>query len=314
MNYLLRNIILTLVLTFVVVTPVSSFADSKNRVEKEREKIEKRLEKQKEKEEKRSEKLQEKLEKKLNKNKNDDSRRCWNSFFHRVLPFSWLTSNLNNINLDDDCFFGIHKATTTPDITAPTITNITTKTGQKRALILWNTNEKTRGKIYYSTSTPVNIANSSVVSVNKQVLGGKDHYVVLNNLVPGTNYYGIIEAKDKAGNTATSSEFQFITKTATTTTDTLAPNISSTSIVAGTSTIKVLWNTNENATSKVYYSTSTPLNISSASFTQSGTFVTSHNLTIEGLSTSTLYYLVIESSDSSANTATSSQFSLTTSP
>lgn len=313
MNYLSKNLVLGLVVLSFVLSPAVSFADSdngKNKAEKQMEKIEKRMEKQKEKIEKKSEKLQEKFQKKINKN-SVSSDLCWDSFFRRVLPFSWLANNLDNINLDDDCFFKKNKATTT-DTVAPTISNISTRTGQKRALVLWNTNERTTGKIYYSTSTPVNTSNSVVVSVNRQGLGGKEHYALLNNLIPGTTYYALIESKDKAGNTSTSNQFSFITKTGTTTTDITAPIISSINTTVGTSTVRVAWNTNELSTSKVYYGTTTPLVLSSANFVQSGTATTTHNLLIENLSTSTSYYMVVESVDSSTNTATSSQFSLTT--
>lgn len=311
MNYSIKNLItLALILSFVV-SPMVSFADSdngkgKNKAEKQIEKMEKRIEKQIEKTEKKNQKFQEKLQKKLNKNNG----LCWDSFFMRVLPFSWLNNNLDNLNLDDDCPFPT-KATTT-DTVAPIISNISTKTGQRRALVLWNTNERTTGKIYYSTSTPVNTSNSLVVSVNRQGLGGKEHYALLNNLIPGTTYYALIESKDKAGNTGTSSQFSFVTKVGTTT-DTTAPVISSINTTIGTSTVRVAWNTNEPATSKVYYGTTTPLVLTSANFVQSGLASTTHNLLIENLATSTTYYMVVESVDSSTNTATSSQFALTTS-
>lgn len=306
MNYLSKNLVLGLIISSFVMAPIVSSADSnnKNKAEKQAEKIEKRIEKQKEKIEKKSEKMQEKLQKKLNKNI------CWNGFFKRALPFSWISNHFDSINLDDDCLFPNNNATTT-DTTAPTISNISTKTGQKRALVLWNTNERTTGKIYYSTSTPVNTSNSLVVSINRRGLGGKDHYVLISNLLPGTTYYALIESKDKAGNTSTSSQFSFATKTSTTT-DVIAPTISSINTVVGTSTVRVSWNTNEPSTSKVYYGTTTPLSLSSASFVQTGTSTTTHNLLIENLSTSTIYYMVVESVDSSTNTATSSQFSLTT--
>ncbi len=93
---------------------------------------------------------------------------------------------------------------------------------------------------------------------------------------------------------------------------TTPPLISATSTTVGTSTINVSWTTNEAATSKVYYSTTTPINLSLSNFVQSGSFVTSHSLDITNLATSTLYYMLIESKDAATNTATSSEFATTT--
>jgi hypothetical protein len=178
-------------------------------------------------------------------------------------------------------------------------------------LVVWNTDEKTTGKVYYSTSSPVNLVTAPVVSGVKG-LEGKSHFATLSGLASSTTYYFIIEAKDKAGNVTKSSQSTFTTKTGSTTPDTQAPIISLINTTVGTSTIDVTWNTNEPATSKVYYSTTTPINTASSTFVQNGSLVNSHNLKITGLSTSTLYYLMIESVDAAINTATSSTFSTTT--
>ena len=214
--------------------------------------------------------------------------------------------------------FGIFKkignrASTTPDTIAPVISDILTRAGQTKAIITWRTNEKADGKVYYST-TPVNLASASVILANKQGFGGKDSYVLIKGLATSTKYYVVIEAKDKAGNVARSSEFSFTTKSnGSIPPDVVPPVINAISTSVSTSTIDVSWSTNEVATSKVYYSTTTPVSASLSAFVQSGAFVLNHNLKIEGLASSTLYYLLIESTDTSANTATSSQFSTTTS-
>lgn len=274
--------------------------------EKRQEKQEKRIEKQ----EKKQEKQEKKLEKKISKNNSI----CWNKFFYRLVPFGWVKNNFDSINLDDLCSFGVQnpRATSTPDTTAPTISNIASKTGHTRALIIWNTNEKTSGKVFYSTSSPVDVVNGKSASVNKQILGGKDHYLLLNNLATGTTYYFVVEAKDRAGNTSRSGQSSFTTKGSTVVVDVSAPLISSVGTSIGTSTVNVSWSTNEVATSRVYYSTTTPINKTLANLVQSSALTTSHNLKIENLSTSTTYYLSVESADPSANLATSSEFSITT--
>lgn len=101
---------------------------------------------------------------------------------------------------------------------------------------------------------------------------------------------------------------------ATTTPDTTAPVISgiSATMVTGTSG-HIVWTTNENADSTVWYSTSTPITtITSASLVYGASLTLSHDLSLSGLATSTIYYYMAGSKDAAGNAATSSQFSFTT--
>ena len=96
--------------------------------------------------------------------------------------------------------------------------------------------------------------------------------------------------------------------------DTTAPVIS---IMFATSTTHnsahIIWTTNENSDSKVWYSTSTPVvATSSTPSVSSATLITSHDTTLTGLSTSTTYYYLIQSSDASGNIGTSTEQSFTT--
>lgn len=97
--------------------------------------------------------------------------------------------------------------------------------------------------------------------------------------------------------------------------DTTAPVISniSASNISSTSAI-ILWATNESATSKAYYGTTTPLNLAGASTVSTSTLVTSHSLALSSLSASTTYYYIAESKDAANNTATSSEKSFATLP
>ncbi len=310
MKNLLKTSILTLTLAVFVLSPFAASADSngKNKAEKEREKIEKRWEKE--------EKKAEKNEKKIKKDQSNNQNKCLRAWGHLV-AFGWIKKNGSvNVDLDNCNFpFGIGKKpgsrATTTDIVAPVISNITSYTGTNKALIVWNTDEKTTGKVYYSTSSPVSLSNSPVIDGVNGALG-KSHFAGINGLASSTTYYFIIEAKDKAGNVSRGNQSSFTTKTGSTTPDLVAPIISSINTTVSTSSINVNWQTNEAATSKVYYATSTPINTSTANFVLSGSLVTNHNLKIENLSTSTLFYLMIESVDSATNTATSSSFTATT--
>jgi peptidoglycan hydrolase-like protein with peptidoglycan-binding domain len=98
--------------------------------------------------------------------------------------------------------------------------------------------------------------------------------------------------------------------------DTSAPVISGLSISGTTGYSTLLsWITNENATTKVIYGTTTPV-VSSASSTVivQGGLSLAHIVPISNLSTSTLYRVVVVSADAAGNTATSSEISFTTLP
>ncbi len=101
-------------------------------------------------------------------------------------------------------------------------------------------------------------------------------------------------------------------------TDTVAPVITlttTTNITANSSRIN--WSTNENATSKVYYTAEAPLvyysdgapivDTSTALNVSDGTFVTSHSISLTGLNAHTVYHFIVESRDTSGNTARSTE-------
>lgn len=97
------------------------------------------------------------------------------------------------------------------------------------------------------------------------------------------------------------------------TTDTTPPVISNLSVTTvSSSSTTITWTTNEPATSKVYYGTTSPLNLGSASNVSSTTLVTSHSIGLTSLLATTTYYYVVESKDAANNVATSSQLSFTT--
>lgn len=95
--------------------------------------------------------------------------------------------------------------------------------------------------------------------------------------------------------------------------DTTAPVISALGVSSlASTTATVSWTTNEPATSKLYYGTTTPVALGSALTVGNGSLVTSHVLGLSGLATSTTYSYVLESKDAVANTATTSTQSFIT--
>ncbi|MBI2035556.1 MAG: fibronectin type III domain-containing protein [Candidatus Liptonbacteria bacterium] len=104
------------------------------------------------------------------------------------------------------------------------------------------------------------------------------------------------------------------TSTATSTPDVTAPVISGISASASTTSATVSWTTNEVATGKVYWSAASPVDVSATSTASTAHFGTgtSHSVNVAGLTASTVYYYVVESSDASGNKANSTQATFTT--
>ncbi|MFZ2303560.1 MAG: fibronectin type III domain-containing protein [Minisyncoccia bacterium] len=200
--------------------------------------------------------------------------------------------------------FNTPTASTTPDVIAPVISGISASSvTPTSAIVSWTTNEIANGKIYISTSTPTNLASSTTLG---QVVFSTIHSFSISGLSPSTTYYYVVKSADSAGNVATSAQQSFVT---TAVADTSSPVISSltTSSVAST-TATVSWNTDELATGKLWYGTSTPLTL----YMQNTTLSLTHLFNIIGLTASTTYSLLIESIDNASNTATSTASFVTT--
>lgn len=195
------------------------------------------------------------------------------------------------------------------DTTAPVISGATaTSTTYNFTHIIWTTNEKADSKVWYSTSTPV-VATSSTPTAGSAILV-KSHDLAIGGLLASTTYYYLIQSSDASGNIGTSTEQFFTTLAAPDTTAPVISNVFATS--TATTTASVTWATNEAADSTVWYSATTPVSILTASSTSSAVLVTSHNIGLSGLATSTQYYYFVVSKDSVLNTATSSEYSFTT--
>lgn len=289
----------------LVVAPVSSFAkgdEGRGKANKQ--------EKQERKELKKESKQDKKEEKEAKKSEKNNKNGCLTQFGHFIAP-GWIKHNGERL-IDEDCHlpFGIWKkigggngistSTAPTPVVLPVISAIDSLTSKSAALIQWTTNTKTDSKVLYSLNSPVDLTSSSTKSVssNSRV---KNHQIYINGLTANTTYRGILVSRDAEGNTATSSEITFTTKNVVG--DTTAPVISSIIPTVSTSTLKVSWNTNENATGKVYYGTTPSIDANSSTtlFVDNTTLQTGHTITISGLASSTTYYYILESIDLSAN-------------
>lgn len=98
-----------------------------------------------------------------------------------------------------------------PDTTQPAISSVgASGVTSSSVIVSWGTNELASGKLYYSASTPVDLASTSTL-VQFDAVFALSHSFNLLNLNSTSTYYFLVEAKDAAGNTATSSEHSFAT-------------------------------------------------------------------------------------------------------
>jgi hypothetical protein len=199
---------------------------------------------------------------------------------------------------------------TSADTTGPVISSIVAITGTSSAQIGWMTNEYASSRVYYSASSSLDVNATNTLLVDKSSLD-KNHLVTITGLSLSTTYYFIVESTDASGNVTRSTIFSAKTTAAPLVIDTTAPSISNSIAIVASSNVQLNWTTNEPASSRVYYSSSTPVGTSSA-YVENTSLVTAHSISATGLKTSTPYHMVIESKDVAGNTAQTNDFVVTT--
>ncbi|MEN9912758.1 MAG: hypothetical protein RLY66_166 [Candidatus Parcubacteria bacterium] len=325
-NYL-KNIMIGTLAVLVMASPLVSFAKNDNNNGKGKGSENSKKEQSLNNDKKQSNDDHDDDQKKESK-KNDDKKpnvaslSCTRAYGH-LFAFGWFKKN--SISDEERAYiaancrlpFGIGKkfhgnnASTTPDVIAPVITDVASTAGKVQADIRWITNEYADSVVFWGTSSSVDTSDSANKTTNTHLT--KNHQVVLKNLTSDTTYYFVVRSKDVAGNQSLSGTNSFKTKVASTT-DTQAPAISGVATMVSTSTITVGWNTNENTTDRVYYSTSLPVtpNASTTSYVSNASTTKVHSVQITGLAANTTYYIVIESTDGAGNVSTSATFSAKT--
>ncbi len=182
------------------------------------------------------------------------------------------------------------------DVTAPTISGVASSTKRTSATITWDTDEISNSKVVYSTDTAYDSEETDSGYTFK-------HTVTVSDLVPNTTYNFKVVSIDPGGNSATSTAYSFTTETFDIS-DVTASTVSETAM-------DITWTTNEAATSRVAYSTSS--NLSGATYTTlDSSMVTSHSVSLTGLSEGTTYYYKASSTNATNATATSQTYQFTT--
>jgi len=164
------------------------------------------------------------------------------------------------------------------------ITNVvSTSLSATSQRITWNTTRSTTSVLNYGAT------QSYGQSVSESV-AATSHSVTLTNLLPSTTYNYIISGDDGVG-----------TANLTFSTITVPEGISAVSAVRTNTSVAYSWITSGAATTKVYYGLTKDYELGSV---VDSTLVTSHAITIPGLSPSTWYYTKIESINSSGAVST----------
>jgi hypothetical protein len=187
---------------------------------------------------------------------------------------------------------------TPPDTTAPTISAISTSVTTTSVAVSFTTNEGAAARLRWGATTSygnfTDWNNNTTITAHNESISG---------LVSGQTIHIQIEVKDAAGNPALSSDIVAMTALPA---DVTPPVISA--VAHGTPTasgVTITWTTNEQATSRVQYR---PV-VGDGTWTLNTldtTLVTSHSMTLAGLTSGTDYEFEVISADAADNSATSS--------
>ncbi len=188
------------------------------------------------------------------------------------------------------------------DTTAPLISSVATSgVTANGATVSWNTNEPSDSQVEYGFSTAY---GSSAPSGVQMVTA---HSAALTGLSTSTLYHYRVKSQDAAGNLGVSGDDTFTTAGVADSTPPVIGTVATSGVSSSAATVS--WSTNEAADSQVEYGTSTAYGASTA---VAGAMVTSHGVTLSGLSAGTPYHYRVKSRDAAGNLATSGDFTFTT--
>ncbi len=182
------------------------------------------------------------------------------------------------------------------DTTAPVVSAVQDSAGANgsTATITWTTDESATSVVQYGTTAALGSTTNGA--------SGTSHSVALSGLTSGTTYYYRVTSADTTGNTTTSPAVSGAPATfatpVVTPPDVTAPAISAVAAAVSGTSATVTWTTDESATTKVDYGTTTSLGT-----TATGATGTSHSVPLTGLTAGTYYYRVT-SGDAAGNSTT----------
>lgn len=219
-----------------------------------------------------------------------------------------------------------------PEITDVSVTNITTS----GATISWITDELAQGKIEYGKTAEYDTSSPLATDY------ATEHSASIISLDPDVEYHYRVVVQDESGNEAVSPDEIFITDAVPVTTPTEEPTttgsepttVTTPETETGTSTTtesadastpfaishvetasigasvaKIIWKTNESATSQIFYSQGETYALSSP---LSATNVTSHEIELTNLKSDTNYFYKVVSKNASGKTIEKGGFEFNT--
>ena len=189
---------------------------------------------------------------------------------------------------------------TTDDVTAPVVSNIQATVTNTTATITWDTNELSDSTVNYGLDNSYGLAQSNTTLVN-------NHSITLTGLSTDTDYHFQIFSSDGSSNSSTSTDQNFTTAS---TSDTTPPVVSAINVAVTDTTAVITWTTDEPSTGEVNYGLDN--NYGSNEADTNTTLVTTHSVTLSGLTADTDYHFEIVSNDGSSNSSTSTDQIFTT--
>ena len=250
--------------------------------------------------------------------------------FGQFVKNGWKKDSKGELTISVDCKipYGIFKKwnyipnASSTDMVAPTINSFTVSPSVNKAEVRWSANENVRAVLFYGTTTP-NVVKATTTS-NRNILASvyttngqtlvdntfvsKNGEVSVKNLVSGTTYYAVLAVRDSAGNVTVSNAITFTT---TSNSDVTAPVISNIVTSISLNKLFVNWKTNEPATSKIFYGTSTVnVNASTTQSMSSNTLKTNHSFELIATASTTPYHVILQATDAVGNVQTSAEYSI----
>ena len=217
---------------------------------------------------------------------------------NRFLPYT-LTQGFNNYISDTGVIYLMVKARhdgipPTVNAASITISNMTATTCQ----IDWTTSKYSNCIVEYGPDTNYG-SSASATGMNADYT---QHRITLTGLTQGQNYHFRIKATDRIGNYSYSAD-QVLDSTVPVIT--VAPSLGS-----GTgSTLNINWTTNEQSTSYVDFNTVAAYPVDGYVYHPgNNSLVTSHTVTLTGLTLDVDYQYQVRSTDARGNTVTSGTF------
>ncbi|MEJ2111657.1 MAG: fibronectin type III domain-containing protein, partial [Acidobacteriota bacterium] len=174
-----------------------------------------------------------------------------------------------------------------PDTVPPGISGVTSSNvTESGATISWSTNEAATAQVEYGLTT----GYGSTTAIDGTLK--TSHTRILVGLTEATTYHYRVISKDEAGNTAESGDYTFTTLEPA---DTTPPEISAVTSSNVTETgATISWNTDEAATARVEYGTTTGYGSTTA---EDSSLKVAHTRVLEGLTEATTYHYRVISTD-----------------